>query len=1172
MRSILLIVGTVVVLAVVFGLYMASQSHEASVPQLAAEAKPPTDVPVGPLAGEQQLHQGEDAFFQVFDKHTGEVTSQYRAHQYDPQPDGTVLLDLPEADFFLNDGQVMKVRGKHGRVVMPPGAQGSKSVGAGQTPSRGTLFDVTLTMFRNRRSTQPYETCTVDNLEFDNDSFRIAAGPIVDASGNVVVAADQVPVTIRGNDYDFDGRGLLIKWDERDRHLRLLQIDHGRRLIIKHPNTGGVQAPGMGVTQLPGMREARGDALASADRGAAGLLLADATSAGPESDQTANQPAATEPATTEAVIHELPYEATFNRDVVITQAGQTLATGDRMDVDFINKNGPASTSGGAAAQGKTGVGPSDQTEGGEASAHHRGGRGAADQPAGARGSSGAATQPTTQPSPPIIINWTGSLTVAPFVAGDLATGDSVVQMSSERSAVVLDREGSHARCASFRYHTIDDSLNMTSSPGCPLVQVDSSDGSHITTPQLQYDGATQTAELEGTGHAILPVQGKGAPAQAQSPTTSPTTRPAQLEASWSRLCTLVFSEPTEPATRPAAGRAAGRAMVIRRATLDGDVHVDHPQIALQAGLLDLTFDPPAAEPTTQPSGAGQAGVTSTAGVRSSGQPVLRSLEATDNVDCRLKDQSAGANGGPNGGKDEWIRAHHLLVHTVPGPDGNASPREVSADGDVCAADPDQQLSAQELLATLEPTTRPTTGPAASGTAQGAAQAGPTTGPGGPADAANDVQLKSLVARRDVQFRAKDGTGADSQKLTIDVTPQGRQVLLTGDAGTPMADVRDKNATVWGRTIWFDEATELTRISGAGHAHVIQQASQQAGATTRPADISWSNGMYVDGNANRGLVDGNVVVESIDSDGSHDGAHGDHLTLLLADAPPTTQPATQPTGQSAGQLSGQPATHPVVVKSKAKAAPGGLAGMTGSNASFMKDKVVSEMHLIGEPVEARSILADALTGQILRRMHLFAPELIYEPPTRSMIVPDPGRLLVQDNRPQPKTAGQPDTGSPSAPGGGRGATAFRWDDRLTYDDSIGRVTMTGNVLVVHEAPNSDRYELHAQTVAADLDRSKPATRPATQSSKHDPNAAGAHLRRISADGDVRMISGHMSFDAQSFQYDPTTGVMIATAPDRRPAHLLDEAGVSTGTFTYLQYNSKTRQVESLIGFHADMRSK
>ena len=55
---------------------------------------------------------------------------------------------------------------------------------------------------------------------------------------------------------------------------------------------------------------------------------------------------------------------------------------------------------------------------------------------------------------------------------------------------------------------------------------------------------------------------------------------------------------------------------------------------------------------------------------------------------------------------------------------------------------------------------------------------------------------------------------------------------------------------------------------------MQQASDNAGApTTRPADISWSNGMYVDGKANRGLVDGNVVIQSVDSDGSHDGAHG-----------------------------------------------------------------------------------------------------------------------------------------------------------------------------------------------------------------------------------------------------------------------------------------------------------
>jgi hypothetical protein len=65
---------------------------------------------------------------------------------------------------------------------------------------------------------------------------------------------------------------------------------------------------------------------------------------------------------------------------------------------------------------------------------------------------------------------------------------------------------------------------------------------------------------------------------------------------------------------------------------------------------------------------------------------------------------------------------------------------------------------------------------------------------------------------------------------------------------------------------------------------------------------------------------------------------------------------------------------------------------------------------------------------------------------------------------------------------------------------------------------------------------------------------------------------MSFDADSFEYDPTTGIMIATAQERHPAHLLDESGVSTGTFTYLQYNSKTRQVESLVGFHAEMRGK
>ena len=56
--------------------------------------------------------------------------------------------------------------------------------------------------------------CAVNNLSFDNDTFLLATEEFKDASGNII-AADEVPVTIRGDEYDFDGRGMVMHWDER---------------------------------------------------------------------------------------------------------------------------------------------------------------------------------------------------------------------------------------------------------------------------------------------------------------------------------------------------------------------------------------------------------------------------------------------------------------------------------------------------------------------------------------------------------------------------------------------------------------------------------------------------------------------------------------------------------------------------------------------------------------------------------------------------------------------------------------------------------------------------------------------------------------------------------------------------------------------------------------------
>ena len=95
----------------------------------------------------------------------------------------------------------------------------------------------------------------------------------------------------------------------------------------------------------------------------------------------------------------------------------------------------------------------------------------------------------------------------------------------------------------------------------------------------------------------------------------------------------------------------------------------------------------------------------------------------------------------------------------------------------------------------------------------------------------------------------------------------------------------------------------------------------------------------------------------------------------------------------------------------------------------------------------------------------------------MLVPSAGKMLIEDTRAKPNPATQP-----SSPAGGdmRGATAFRWQKEMRYDDSSRQATMTGGVKVVHDGINDptgqQHFELNADQIAAEIER-KATTQPA-----------------------------------------------------------------------------------------------
>ena len=340
MRSILLICCTIVVLALVFFGYLWFQPSVAERPLGRLGSHQPTSRPQSTtkIAG---LGVVESAWILRIDPKTGELASRFRGDRYDPQPGNVVLVDRPEAEFFASDGkQRIRIEGTHGRVVVPGSAAKQKPgdpTGRMEPPSRGQLHDVIISIFEPSDAAEPNVTIRMDNAMFDNDAFRVETESFVDAEGHRV-EPDQVPVTLRGTDYDFDGRGLVLLWNERDRKLQLLEIAHGERLVIKNLKMLSKPETGEAQSRLPA--PALPDQLASRDR-AAVMLIADAPPKRPltraQRRRAATRPA-TQPTSRPRIVRDLTptfYRATFLDNVRIYEAEKQVGAADLMNVDFL---------------------------------------------------------------------------------------------------------------------------------------------------------------------------------------------------------------------------------------------------------------------------------------------------------------------------------------------------------------------------------------------------------------------------------------------------------------------------------------------------------------------------------------------------------------------------------------------------------------------------------------------------------------------------------------------------------------------------------------------------------------------------------------------------------------------------------------------------------------------
>ena len=131
------------------------------------------------------------------------------------------------------------------------------------------MRDVTIRLYPSADAAEPELTATMPNAAFDNDTLRVFTAPMPadPAKGRPAVAGDRVPVNVRGVDYDFDGQGLTLRINQRERQVQALEIAHGGRMVIKNPGTlgetlepsgaprprgGGAVTPPAGAAPTPG--------------------------------------------------------------------------------------------------------------------------------------------------------------------------------------------------------------------------------------------------------------------------------------------------------------------------------------------------------------------------------------------------------------------------------------------------------------------------------------------------------------------------------------------------------------------------------------------------------------------------------------------------------------------------------------------------------------------------------------------------------------------------------------------------------------------------------------------------------------------------------------------------------------------------------------------------------
>ncbi len=335
--------------------------------------------------------------------------------------------------------------------------------------------------------------------------------PKVYGKGKNHVDADQVPVLLDGDDYRFDGKGLVIRWNERDRRLQLLEVAHGERLEIKHPNQFMKKDEPVTASAFASPSNTFDSDhaplplyLVAKNRGAAAEAINAAAKAPTTRKSRASIPKPKIIPNTDPPL----YRAIFSDDVKVVQGSDLSVNSVKMTVDFLMQDQESQ--------------PSTPTTRPSEKEHQSAIGGVpASAPSTEPVRQAATTLPTTrtvsrkarsttnpsstQPADgeiPIIITWKGKLVVEPLSVGPqtpIKDGDAIIRF--EGAPVTATQQGSTILSGTLTYRTEDQAMLLTPiSPDKPVVLKDVK-GTEVHTTRMDFFQPKHQAVLYGNSNA-----------------------------------------------------------------------------------------------------------------------------------------------------------------------------------------------------------------------------------------------------------------------------------------------------------------------------------------------------------------------------------------------------------------------------------------------------------------------------------------------------------------------------------------------------------------------------------------------------------------------------------------------------------------------------------------------